>query len=210
MNFRHRLQLLAAQLLVVHFNASLLLLIQVSTLHTHTMMRIVYINLILLCYCVNEAGGFSAVSSRPAKLGLAARRASLMQRSTAAVDIDEEASIPAALYAADPSDHRYSAKDWSHIVKTLPQSHIFRETRSPVITVTLWSTFVSIVHKVFLQKGLESVANRMCIPSLPHSMLVSALGLLLVFRTNSAYQRFAVSRLPCILPLNCAVFFAQY
>jgi predicted membrane chloride channel (bestrophin family) len=32
----------------------------------------------------------------------------------------------------------------------------------------------------------------MCMSSKPHSFLVSALGLLLVFRTNSAYQRFAV------------------
>lgn len=35
-------------------------------------------------------------------------------------------------------------------------------------------------------------AKHMCLPTTPHSLMVSALGLLLVFRTNSAYQRFAV------------------
>lgn len=34
----------------------------------------------------------------------------------------------------------------------------------------------------------------LCIPSAPLSMMVSALGLLLVFRTNSAYQRFSEGR----------------
>jgi len=34
----------------------------------------------------------------------------------------------------------------------------------------------------------------MCIPTQPHSLLVSSLGLLLVFRTNSAYQRFVEGR----------------
>jgi predicted membrane chloride channel (bestrophin family) len=34
----------------------------------------------------------------------------------------------------------------------------------------------------------------MCISGKPHSFLVSSLGLLLVFRTNSAYQRFAEGR----------------
>lgn len=39
------------------------------------------------------------------------------------------------------------------------------------------------------------MARAMCISSKPHALLVSALGLLLVFRTNSAYQRFAEGRL---------------
>ena len=34
----------------------------------------------------------------------------------------------------------------------------------------------------------------MCIPPTAHSLMVSALGLLLVFRTNSAYQRFVEGR----------------
>jgi len=38
------------------------------------------------------------------------------------------------------------------------------------------------------------MAGSLCIPTAPHSLMVSSLGLLLVFRTNSAYQRFAEGR----------------
>jgi len=38
------------------------------------------------------------------------------------------------------------------------------------------------------------VSRSMCLPTLTHSMMVSAMSLLLVFRTNSAYQRFAEGR----------------
>ncbi|KAL7532436.1 hypothetical protein ACHAXR_004624 [Thalassiosira sp. AJA248-18] len=37
-------------------------------------------------------------------------------------------------------------------------------------------------------------ARHMCLPASQHSMMVSAMSLLLVFRTNSAYQRFAEGR----------------
>jgi len=37
-------------------------------------------------------------------------------------------------------------------------------------------------------------AKHMCLPTLQHTMMVSAVSLLLVFRTNSAYQRFAEGR----------------
>jgi len=40
-------------------------------------------------------------------------------------------------------------------------------------------------------------SRRMCLPTLMHSMMVSAMSLLLVFRTNSAYQRFAEGRCAC-------------
>jgi len=40
-------------------------------------------------------------------------------------------------------------------------------------------------------------SRRMCLPTLMHSMMVSAMSLLLVFRTNSAYQRFAEGRWVC-------------
>lgn len=37
-------------------------------------------------------------------------------------------------------------------------------------------------------------ARHMCMPTVQHTMMVSAMSLLLVFRTNSAYQRFAEGR----------------
>ena len=37
------------------------------------------------------------------------------------------------------------------------------------------------------------MAEKMCLGSTPHSFIASTIGLLLVFRTNSAYQKFRVS-----------------
>jgi predicted membrane chloride channel (bestrophin family) len=92
------------------------------------------------------------------------------------------------------NDYRYSASDWIHNIKTLPKSTILREIRGMTCTVVGWSAFVSLVHKALLATKGSDIANKMCIPSMPHSFLVSSLSLLLVFKTNSAYQRFAEGR----------------
>ena len=111
------------------------------------------------------------------------------------VDDDEDLLMPAARYQSDPNDQRYSASDWYHNIKTMPNSSILREIKNPILAVTIWSTLVSVVHHIFSIKGWTSIAQSMCMSSKPHSLLVSALGLLLVFRTNSAYQRFTEGRL---------------
>jgi len=93
-------------------------------------------------------------------------------------------------------NHRHSARDWIHNVASLPHSSILRDIREPVLAVVAWSTVVSAVHRLLVAStnpvwaGLG--ANLQVGPT-AHSFLVSSLGLLLVFRTNSAYQRFAVS-----------------
>jgi hypothetical protein len=105
--------------------------------------------------------------------------------------------VPASLYAADSNDQRYSASDWYHNMKTLPSSSILKEIKGPIWTIALWSGFWSFLHKALNMSGMKGAAQAMCMSSKPHSFLVSALGLLLVFRTNSAYQRFAVRKLTC-------------
>ena len=91
-------------------------------------------------------------------------------------------------------NNRHSAADWVYNVRSIFQSQILREVRGPVLAVAGWSAVVSVVHKICLQSSsLQQVAHNMCIPGTMHSFLVSAIGLLLVFRTNSAYQRFYVS-----------------
>jgi Bestrophin, RFP-TM, chloride channel len=102
----------------------------------------------------------------------------------------------------DPMNNRHSASDWFYNIKSLPQSKVLREIRNPVIAVAAWSLFVSIIHTVgtstvlaqiwTIPTILQYIAKKMCISGTAHSFLVSALGLLLVFRTNSAYQRFNV------------------
>jgi Bestrophin, RFP-TM, chloride channel len=97
----------------------------------------------------------------------------------------------------DPLNNRHSASDWLYNVRSLPQSKVLREIRNPVLAVAAWSASVSILHALLKQAGWTRWAAHLCIPGTAHSFLVSALGLLLVFRTNSAYQRFNV-RTNCV------------
>jgi predicted membrane chloride channel (bestrophin family) len=59
--------------------------------------------------------------------------------------------------------------------------------------MTSWATFLSLLHDKLLQINPVR-AEHLYLPTTPHSLMMSALGLLLVFRTNSAYQRFAEGR----------------
>jgi predicted membrane chloride channel (bestrophin family) len=105
-----------------------------------------------------------------------------------------------AVHASDEStiNNRHSARDWLYNVRSIPQSAVLREIRHPVLAVAGWSTLVSIVQKVCSHAvtvpWMQRTAHNMCIPGTAHGFLVSALGLLLVFRTNSAYQRFYEGR----------------
>jgi predicted membrane chloride channel (bestrophin family) len=94
-----------------------------------------------------------------------------------------------------PRSDRYSSRDRFHNTASLPNSAILRDIRSPVLAVTSWATFLSVLHEHLLTHHCQTVASRLYIPSSPHSLMMSALGLLLVFRTNSAYQRFAEGRM---------------
>mmetsp|Transcript_19919 Transcript_19919/g.37500 ORF Transcript_19919/g.37500 Transcript_19919/m.37500 type:complete len:474 (-) Transcript_19919:168-1589(-) len=95
---------------------------------------------------------------------------------------------------ADPNDKRYGASDWFHNIRSLPNSTILSDVKNPVGWITAWSTLVSLVYKICNMRGLGHVANKMCLSSTPHSLISSSIGLLLVFRTNSAYQRFKEGR----------------
>jgi predicted membrane chloride channel (bestrophin family) len=102
-----------------------------------------------------------------------------------------------APYLPDPLNNRHSASDWLYNVRSLPESKVLREIRNPVLAVFLWSLAVSGLHALGARSSRplwRNLARHMCIPGTAHSFLVSALGLLLVFRTNSAYQRFNEGR----------------
>uniref|UniRef100_A0A7S0UL36 Bestrophin homolog n=1 Tax=Pseudo-nitzschia delicatissima TaxID=44447 RepID=A0A7S0UL36_9STRA len=88
---------------------------------------------------------------------------------------------------------RYSAGDWWHNTLSLPNSAILRSIRGPVLFMSCWSWILSMIYRNLLSTN-AAAANAMCISSLPHSLMSSALSLLLVFKTNSAYQRFAEGR----------------
>ena len=81
---------------------------------------------------------------------------------------------------------RYAAADWAKNVRTLPQSLILKRISSPLLFNVLITSVVCALH-----------TNLRALPPLlplPHTLLGSALGLLLVFRTNAAYDRFWEAR----------------
>ena len=109
-------------------------------------------------------------------------------------------------FVTDPLHNRHSASDWLYNIQSFPQSKVLREIRNPVLAVTGWSFVVSLVYRLCQSSSsslFNTLALHMSIPGTAHSFLVSALGLLLVFRTNSAYQRFNVSGVCASLRRNC-------
>ncbi|KAL3913498.1 MAG: hypothetical protein SGILL_006463 [Bacillariaceae sp.] len=92
-----------------------------------------------------------------------------------------------------PRSDRYSSSDWLHNTMSLPSSAILRSIRGPVFFMTCWAFLLSVLHGKLLITH-PGAAELMSIPLAPHSLMVSALSLLLVFKTNSAYQRFAEGR----------------
>ena len=76
---------------------------------------------------------------------------------------------------------RYSTRDWVHNLKSLPTSFMLSRIRGVVIFNAVWSSLAYIAYRIV---PFSSPGTR------PHSLLGSALGLLLVFRTNTSYNRF--------------------
>merc|ERR1719393_530063 len=80
---------------------------------------------------------------------------------------------------------RYAAVDWTRNMRTLPRSLVLRRILSPLLFVAA-NTIVICV--------LSCIITFPIVSPLAHTLLGSALGLLLVFRTNRAYDRFWEAR----------------
>eukprot|EP00538_Stauroneis_constricta_P000560 CAMPEP_0119551158 /NCGR_PEP_ID=MMETSP1352-20130426/4489_1 /TAXON_ID=265584 /ORGANISM="Stauroneis constricta, Strain CCMP1120" /LENGTH=556 /DNA_ID=CAMNT_0007597167 /DNA_START=63 /DNA_END=1733 /DNA_ORIENTATION=- len=106
----------------------------------------------------------------------------------------EEDSFDSSAMSSSEGMNHHAARDWWYNLKSLPQSSVLREIRHPVSCMAAWGTAVSIMHRVFTSTGKAALAQQMTIPHAAHAFLVSMLSLLLVFRTNSAYQRFQEGR----------------
>jgi len=76
---------------------------------------------------------------------------------------------------------RYSTGDWLNCITTLPTSRILRRTKYNILFFTAFSAFLTWLYKY---KFLFTL------PATVHSIAGAALSLLLVFRTNAAYDRF--------------------
>jgi hypothetical protein len=78
---------------------------------------------------------------------------------------------------------RYSSNDWFISLMTLHKSRILRRIQSHLIFSICWTFITTFLYKT--GRLALQVSN-----PLPWSLLASVLSLLLVFRTNSAYDRF--------------------
>ena len=81
-----------------------------------------------------------------------------------------------------PRAERYASADWGHILWATPSSTVLRRILHPLLYNVGWALAVAALHRYtgFPAKSSAGI----------HGLLGSALGLLLVFRTNAAYQRF--------------------
>jgi hypothetical protein len=148
------------------------------------------------------AGGFAGTPATATTPPLAFQTSSTSRKRRADSSLHMSSSPGSNLFSVGDNRRyaeelsRHSASDWLHNVFTLPRSSVLRDIRNPVLTIALWGTLVSILQRIMAgstSKVVSKLASDICIGSAPHSFLVSSLGLLLVFRTNSAYQRFNVS-----------------
>eukprot|EP00747_Dinoflagellata_sp_TGD_P083235 gnl/TRDRNA2_/TRDRNA2_162026_c0_seq1.p1 gnl/TRDRNA2_/TRDRNA2_162026_c0~~gnl/TRDRNA2_/TRDRNA2_162026_c0_seq1.p1 ORF type:complete len:553 (-),score=54.62 gnl/TRDRNA2_/TRDRNA2_162026_c0_seq1:88-1746(-) len=84
---------------------------------------------------------------------------------------------------AIPQQQRYNTADWLRILLKTPTSVLLRKILSPVLASMCWAAVIWVLHSTYYVSFLGDIGH-------VHSLLGSALGLLLVFRTNAAYQRF--------------------
>ena len=93
------------------------------------------------------------------------------------------------------SDPRYAASAWFQILRSLPRSSVLKQTRGPVLASVAWSLVCSWLMRLRIPGGFWLLPRWSgALPALPHGLTVSVVSLLLVFRTNSAYQKFQEGR----------------
>mmetsp|Transcript_3318 Transcript_3318/g.4262 ORF Transcript_3318/g.4262 Transcript_3318/m.4262 type:complete len:419 (+) Transcript_3318:163-1419(+) len=84
-------------------------------------------------------------------------------------------------YLSIPQAERYTTRDWFHNLSTIPSSYTLQRIRQPIFLTMVWTLIVHTTRHFLGFPGLSPKA---------HTFVSSALGLLLVFRTNAAYNRF--------------------
>jgi ion channel-forming bestrophin family protein len=81
--------------------------------------------------------------------------------------------------------YRYSSNDWLLNFLLIPKSFILKRIRFHLLSNIVCSILVIMLHEKF---------PKLSIPMTGHSLVASSLGLLLSYRTNSAYSRFWEAR----------------
>jgi predicted membrane chloride channel (bestrophin family) len=88
-------------------------------------------------------------------------------------------------YPHIPPAPRYSSNDWIQNIVNIFQSHILRRVASHLVANVF---FAILVYSLYVQVPALVACAKLLSPT-AHSLTGAALGLLLVFRTNSAYAR---------------------
>ena len=83
---------------------------------------------------------------------------------------------------------RTSSRDWLHCVATWPKSYVLRSIRGPLVAVTAWSSLVTLWFHCHPGAPARALGTGL------HTLVGGALSLLLVFRTNTAYNRYMDGR----------------
>jgi len=94
-------------------------------------------------------------------------------------------------YITTPCAGRYSSEDWLYNLFTLASSYMTRRVFSHVLAGLVVSTLVWASYAFWFPAFKTLCAG---LTTVPHSLTAGALGLLLVFRTNTAYDRFWEAR----------------
>ena len=81
---------------------------------------------------------------------------------------------------------RYASADWLSCMRSLPSSRILARTRSPILAFTGWAALLWLMTKLFRINWL--------LPAAVSTVMGPTISLLLVFRTNSSYERFLEAR----------------
>ncbi|GJQ09267.1 hypothetical protein GpartN1_g1058.t1 [Galdieria partita] len=131
------------------------------------------------CYC-NHSGHSSISFALPSRIGYCIP-ASILFRSFRLFRPHRKWNLYCSLKRAE----RYSSSDWSRCLLSLPKSVILSRIQSHLFWTSCVSFIVSLFDHFFKIPPFSPI---------PHTLLGSAMGLLLVFRTNSAYDRFWEAR----------------
>mmetsp|Transcript_7280 Transcript_7280/g.11207 ORF Transcript_7280/g.11207 Transcript_7280/m.11207 type:complete len:430 (-) Transcript_7280:453-1742(-) len=101
-----------------------------------------------------------------------------------------------------PQAERYTTQDWLHNLRTIPSSLLIQRIRQPLLVTMGWTCVVTAALHAF--PAVPALSPK------AHTFVSSALSLLLVFRTNAAYNRFWEGRQIWQKVLDCARSLARY
>jgi len=127
--------------------------------------------------------GGAVCRRRPKKPNRTQSRQGLRQRQ---LDQDLQAAYKDTYGRYMKPPERMRSSQWVQSIRSMPKSQILHQIRYPLLTMTGTAFVVCVLHCLLGVPAMNNLAA--------HTLLGSGLSLLLVFRTNSAYQRFQEGR----------------